>query len=66
MGASVSTKATAIPMPRAVSIFLETPRNGQMPKNWESMMLLTNIAEMNIRIYSIVYAFLKWLNTATR
>ena len=28
--------------------------------------VLTNIAEMNIRIYSIVYAFLKWLNTATR
>ncbi len=28
------TKVTATPMPMAVSIFLDTPRKGQMPRNW--------------------------------
>ena len=29
--AMAMTKVTAMPMPRAVSIFLETPMKGQMP-----------------------------------
>ena len=29
------TKITAMPMPAAVSTFLETPRKGQIPKNWD-------------------------------
>ena len=27
------TKVTAMPMPRAVSNFFDTPRKGQMPRN---------------------------------
>ena len=54
MVASVSTKVTAAPMPSDVSIFLLTPRNGQMPRNCESTMLLTNMADINISKYSIV------------
>lgn len=27
------TKVTASPIPRAVSVFLETPRNGHIPRN---------------------------------
>ena len=42
-------------IPAAVLIFLETPRNGQMPRNWDSTILLTNIAEMNIKKYSIAF-----------
>ena len=54
MVARVSTKATAAPMPRAVSIFLDTPKKGHIPRNWLNIMLLTNIAEMNISKYSMV------------
>ena len=57
MVAMVSTKATAAPMPQAVSTFLLTPRKGQMPRNWESTMLFTNIAVMKIRMYAIVLIF---------
>ena len=67
MVASVSTKATAALMPRAVSTFLDTPRNGHIPKNWESTILFTNIAEINISMYSIIcYAFLNLLTIAMR
>ena len=38
------TKVTAMPMPTAVSIFLETPRKGQMPRNWEKMKFFTRMA----------------------
>ena len=38
------TKVTAAPMPTAVSIFLETPKNGQIPRNWEKIKLLVRIA----------------------
>ena len=51
--ASVSTKATAAPIPIAVSTFFDTPRNGHMPKNCDKTMLFTNIADMNISMYSI-------------
>ena len=50
----VSTNATAADMPNAVSTFLETPKNGQIPKNCDNTMLFTKIAEININIYSII------------
>jgi hypothetical protein len=45
---------TAMAMPMAVSIFLEVPRNGQLPKNCASRMLLTKMVAMMISIYSMV------------
>ena len=42
--ASVITKMTAPDMPSAVSMRLETPRNGQMPRMRESTTLFTRIA----------------------
>lgn len=54
---SVSTKATDAPIPKAVEIFLDTPRKGQMPRNWLRMILLTNIAPMKIKRYSMIYFF---------
>ena len=47
---SVITKITAVPMPAAVSTFLETPRNGQSPKNWLSTTLLTSAEPIAIKI----------------
>ena len=47
------TKQTAIDMPVAVDSLLETPRYGQIPRNCARTMLLTKIAEMIIRKYSI-------------
>ena len=38
------TKMTAMPMPVAVSTFLETPRKGQMPRKREKIKLLTRMA----------------------
>ena len=38
------TKVTAMPMPSAVSTFLDTPMKGQMPRNWDRTKLLTRIA----------------------
>ena len=52
------TKVTAMPMPTAVSTFLDTPRKGQMPKNWEKIKLLDKIAPSEIasrlKIVSII------------
>ena len=48
------TKVTAAVMPTAVPTFLDTPRNGQIPRNWLRTTLLTKIAETNIRMISIV------------
>ena len=59
MVASVKTKATAADIPSEVSTFFDTPRNGQMPRNCDRMILLTNIALMKINIYSIIFCF--WL-----
>ena len=39
--ASVRTNVTAAPIPAAVFIFFDTPRNGQRPKNWLRTTLLT-------------------------
>jgi NAD(P)-dependent dehydrogenase (short-subunit alcohol dehydrogenase family) len=54
---SVNTKATAAPIPMAVSTFLETPKNGQIPKNCDNTTLFTKIAVININIYSISFYF---------
>ena len=71
MVAMVSTNATAAPIPVAVSTFLDTPRNGQIPKNCDNTMLFTNIAVININIYSIFllftgYAFFSLFTIAIR
>ena len=47
------TKQTAMLMPVEVESFPETPRKGQMPRNWARTILLTNIAEIMMRKYSI-------------
>ncbi len=50
------TKVTAMPIPRAVSTFLETPIKGQMPRKRARTKLLTKIALIRIsRKCSIVY-----------
>jgi hypothetical protein len=54
MDASVITNITAPPIPTAVEILLDTPKNGQSPKNWARTMLLTRIAEIMMIIYSMV------------
>jgi len=43
------TKTTAPDIPVAVETLLETPMNGHVPRNWASIMLLTNIAEIIMR-----------------
>ena len=66
MVASVSTKATAADMPSEVSIFFDTPRKGQMPRNCANTMLLTKMALMKMSKYSIDYAFFSLLTMAMR
>ena len=46
------TKTTAPPIPRAVRIFLETPRNGQIPRILDRTILLTRIAPTVRRSHS--------------
>ena len=42
-------------MPVAVETFLETPKKGQIPRNWERTTLLTKTATMNmIRNFIVV------------
>jgi len=48
MVAKTITKATAPVIPIAVESFLETPKNGQTPKNCIRTMLLTNMAAIII------------------
>ena len=61
------TKITAKPMPTAVSIFLDTPMKGQMPRNWARMKLLIRIAPRamsNNVVHSIGYfppLTLRWM-----
>ena len=43
--AKVITKMTAAPIPNAVEVFLEVPKKGQMPKNWEKITLLTKMVD---------------------
>ena len=63
MVASVSTKATAADIPNEVSIFFDTPRKGQMPRNCDNTMLFTKMALMKISIYSIIFAFIQYSPT---
>ena len=44
--ASTSTKTTAIAIPTAVSIFLEVPRKGQLPRYWANRILLMRMHDM--------------------
>ena len=44
------TKITATDIPTAVSNFLDTPRNGQIPKNLDNTKLLVRIAAKKIEI----------------
>jgi hypothetical protein len=53
MVARVITKTTAPPIPTDVESLLETPRNGQIPRNCANTMLFTKIAEIMIMMYSI-------------
>src|SRR5690606_38709890 len=46
--ARVMTKATAMPMPTEVSMRLDTPRKGQMPRNLLRTKLLKKIAPKKI------------------
>ena len=41
------TNTTAAPMPRAVSLLLDTPMNGQQPRNRDNNILCTNIELIN-------------------
>ena len=50
----VITKITAPPMPIAVEVFFETPRNGQIPKNFARTILLMKMVEIIITRYSIL------------
>ena len=47
--AMVITNITAADIPIEVSIFLDTPRNGHIPRNCANTILLTNIAEIMIK-----------------
>ncbi len=48
--AKVMTNITAMPIPIAVSTFLETPKKGQIPKKRITMKLFIKIALINIKI----------------
>ena len=43
--AKVSTKMTAAPIPKAVEVFFEVPKKGQMPRNWLKITLLTKMVD---------------------
>ena len=51
--ARIITNVTAPVIPSAVGTLLETPRNGQIPKNCANTILLTNTAAINIKTYSM-------------
>ena len=44
--ARVSTKMTAAPIPKAVEVFFEVPRKGQIPRNYDKMTFLTKMFDM--------------------
>ena len=53
----VKTKVTAALMPTAVDTFFDTPKKGQIPKNWDNTTLFTKTAAINIKIYSIMIGY---------
>ena len=55
--ASAMTNVTAAPIPKAVFTLLETPKNGQIPRNCTKMILFTSTAPIIINIYSIISIF---------
>ena len=56
--ATVITKTTAPDIPKAVSVFFETPRNGQHPRNLLSTKLLTKTALIKIIKYFMLLSCL--------
>ena len=50
MAARVMTNVVAAPIPRACSIFLDTPINGHTPKKYVSTKFCVTEAAMNINI----------------
>ncbi|MNW04002.1 hypothetical protein D3C71_2000180 [compost metagenome] len=52
--ASVMTKVVAMPMPMALSSFLETPRNGHRPRNFTRTKLFTSTVPTNRSRYSVI------------
>ena len=62
----VITNATAPLMPSDVSIFFDTPKNGQMPRNCDRMTLFTKMALIKINIYSIAFYFFILFTIAVR
>lgn len=57
MDATVSTNMVARLMPIAVSIFFETPMNGQSPRNFTRTKLLINAVLIIRRRYSVIMIF---------
>src|SRR5690554_4219487 len=55
MDAMRFTKSTATPIPIAASLFLDTPRKLQIPRNLDNTKLLMSIALMNI-----ISRFISW------
>ena len=49
--AKVNTKMTAALIPTAVEVFLEVPKKGQIPRNWEKITLLTKMVDKIIMRY---------------
>ena len=52
--AIVITKITAPPIPAAVFVRLETPKNGHIPRNWLNTTLLTSAAPISTKIISFI------------
>ena len=44
-------------MATAVDTFFDTPKKGQIPKNWDNTTLFTKTAAINIKIYSILIGY---------
>jgi hypothetical protein len=53
MVARTITNTTAALIPTAVDTLVETPRNGQMPKNWARTIFETRMAEIMMTMYSM-------------
>jgi hypothetical protein len=55
MVAMVITKTTALPIPIDVEMLFETPKKGQIPKNFARTILLMKMADIIMMRYSIRY-----------
>ena len=63
--ASTSTKITAAPIPTAVDVFLEVPKNGQIPRNCAKMTLLTKIVDIRMIMIFMALRYLVFFNLLT-